>query len=91
MPSSLNLYAAFDKFLAVETWHTSHPLDARRFYVALAQVVQHEDFNADNMATYFFEKTGVQRDREDGLGPSIRGYASDAETVRGYLEANNML
>lgn len=91
MPDDLNLYAAFDNFLAVETWHTTHPLDARRFYLALAEVVQDKSFNADSMAEYFFEKTGVRRDTEEGLAQSIRRYASNAWAVKEYLEADGLL
>jgi len=81
------MYQVFDKFLAVETWHTTHPLDSERFYRALDQVVREENFNADTMARYMREKIGVSSDDESYFAAAIRRYSRDAWAVRDYLTA----
>jgi hypothetical protein len=55
------MYEAFDKFLAVPTWHTTHDLDGERFYRALHQVVKDDAFNPDAMADDMHQKLGVPR------------------------------
>ena len=87
MSDEANIYSAFDQFLLVDTWHTTHPLDSRRFYLALDKVVRDGNFNADVMGAYMYAKTGVSRETEGGLGYSIERYKTAAWAVRGYLEA----
>ena len=87
MSDDASMYAVFDSFLAADTWHTTHPLDGRRFFLALDKVVRNENFNADKMAAYIYDKTGVSPDTQDGLGYSIRRCTTAAWAVREYLEA----
>lgn len=44
-------YAAFDSFLARETWHTSHPNDLSAFDLVLSCVISDPKFNPDQMAS----------------------------------------
>jgi hypothetical protein len=82
------MYEVFDTFLAMDTWHTSHPLDDDRFYKALHRIVRDDEFNPDEMGRYLFMKTGVQRDNEeDSRVNSIGRRVSQAWSVKDYLEA----
>ncbi len=46
------MYQVFDNFLKVDTWHTAHPADEKRFFVALSGVVGDDAFNPDEMQGY---------------------------------------
>jgi hypothetical protein len=73
------MYQAFDKFLATDTWHTTHPLDTKRFYQALDQVVRDDAFNADAMPMYIAPRAGARiRHRR-----STDRARSNEENVRG--------
>lgn len=47
-----SIYEAFDDWLTVPTWSTSHALDERRFDAALACVAFHRDFSISGLRTY---------------------------------------
>ena len=82
------MYDAFDSYLDVETWHTPHALDGRRFFRALDRVVGSPDFNPDEMGRYMREKKGVSNnDTGHPFYPVIEGRVSDAWAVREYLQA----
>jgi hypothetical protein len=82
------MYRVFDSFLAEDTWHTDHPLDRRRFFQALHQVVTDPKFNPDAMATYMRHQKDVDHDDvDDPLFGAIRRCAEDAWAVKDYLEA----
>lgn len=81
------MYEAFDKFLARDTWHTSHPLDEREFYRCLHEVVHSPNFNPDQMGEYFRQKKAVSQDHLNPLADAIDRWVGDAWAVRGYLEA----
>jgi hypothetical protein len=82
------MYEVFDSFLAKDTWHTPHPLDRRRFFQALHEVVTDPKFNPDAMANYMRHKKGVDHDDVDHpLFGAIRRCAADAWAVKDYLEA----
>lgn len=74
------MYAAFDHFLSVSTWHTGHVLDNDRFNNALAQVVQQPGFNLDEMADYFENKVG------SAYPDAIQSRRDAAWAVKEYLE-----
>lgn len=81
------MYQAFDRWLATDTWHTSHPNDDARFYQALATVVTHDSFNADDMGTYFRTAKDVSRDDadDDHFNYVIDKRVTQADAVREYL------
>lgn len=80
------MYEAFDKYLATDTWHTSHPMDDKRFYLALHTVVTNPDFNPDTMGEYFHQKK-PQKDPLGAFEQAIADRVHDAWAVRDYLEA----
>jgi hypothetical protein len=85
------LYAAFDNFLGVETWHTRHPSDEQRFFIALNKVVTDPKFNPDNLGQYMREKKGILRDDgEHAFNVAIDHYVAAAWAVKDYLKANNL-
>jgi hypothetical protein len=59
------MYEAFDSYLNVDTWHTNHDLDERRFFQSLSQVVRDDDFSPDEMGSYMLSAKVVNRDNED--------------------------
>jgi hypothetical protein len=86
------MYRAFDKFLAVPTWHTNHDADGGRFYLALHQVVKNAAFNPDAMADYMHQKLGVPRGGANNCSDeAIRRYTSAAWAVRDYLNATRAI
>lgn len=85
------MYEAFDNFLAMDTWHTRHPLDEKRFFIALNKVVTEPKFNADELGRYMREKKNVARDDEKNtFNADIDHYVAAAWAVREYLKANNL-
>ena len=83
------MYDIFDRFLAIDTWHTNHDNDQSRFYSALSQVIDHPNFNPDRMGEYMRSKKNVDRDAEDGFGPDIDRLVTAAWAVRDYKAATN--
>jgi hypothetical protein len=81
------MYEAFDKFLAMDTWYSAHPLDGKRFFQALDHVVRDEAFDADAMGKYMFQKTGILRNTNDSRAGRIAELISAAWAVREYLDA----
>lgn len=80
------MYEAFDSYLGVDTWHTSHPLDDERFYRALAKVVRDPKFNADEMGEYMRERQGVGReDRDPFFNNVIDRRVSQAWAINEFL------
>jgi len=56
------LYEALDNFLNTGTWHTIHPNDHERFFVALEKVIKDSKFNPDQLGEYMPQKKHVSRD-----------------------------
>jgi hypothetical protein len=81
------MYKAFDKFLAVSTWHTQHPLDEKRFFVALSSVVKDSKFNPDAMGKYMQEKTRPPNVEGHPFDDAIAHYVAAAWAVKDYLAA----
>jgi hypothetical protein len=85
------MYNVFDNFIAVETWHTRHPLDLGRFYKALNQVVWSDTFNPDQMAHYLRDKRKIPtEDHQSDFARTIDRYRDDAWAVREFLEHNKI-
>jgi hypothetical protein len=82
------MYEAFDRFLAVGTWHTNHDADGRRFYQVLSAVVRDPTFSPDQMGEYMRQKTGAKFSRQDHpFEHDISRLVSNAWAVRDYLQA----
>jgi hypothetical protein len=79
------MYEAFDSFLSIETWHTTHPLDEKRFFRALAQIVEDPDFSADELGNYLREHVDVPPGTDDYRNEAIDRYVAAAWAVREYL------
>jgi hypothetical protein len=82
------MYQAFDSFLQIDTWHTRHPTDEERFFVALSKVVRNSKFNPDEMGEYMRQKTGSGAAR--GSHPfelAIDHYVAAAWAVQDYISA----
>lgn len=76
------MYRAFDKFLRVDTWHTTHPLDDERFHQALNEVVRLKGFHPSDMADYFRSYLGAKASHfEDAI--DMRH--SQADHIRSFL------
>jgi hypothetical protein len=75
----------FDSFLNVDTGHTTHWLDNRRFFECLDKVVREPDFNAETMGEYFRNAKGVDN-YEHHFASCVRDLVSKASAVRDYLE-----
>jgi hypothetical protein len=85
------MYEVFDKFLAVDTWHTRHPLDEQRFFIALATVAKNPKFNPDDLGAYIRAKKGVSRDNEEHpFNFEIDDYVAKAWAVKDYLRVNGL-
>jgi hypothetical protein len=80
------VYEALDAFLNVQTWHSGHPLDRERFYRALRPIVSRQDFSADRMREYMYEKfhLGVLPENHP-FHKAVDHYASAADAIHGYL------
>jgi hypothetical protein len=83
------MYQVFDPFLAVSTWHTRHPSDETRFFLALQKAVRDPAFSPDTMGAYMRKKTGATAGGE--LDQSIDQYVTYARAVRTYLEATGVI
>ncbi|KRA76184.1 hypothetical protein ASD89_00175 [Caulobacter sp. Root656] len=80
------MYEAFNRYLATDTWHKSHPNDDERFYRALATVVGRSEFNADQMGEHFRKVTNVNRnDEDDLLNFAIDTRVTQADAIKEYL------
>jgi hypothetical protein len=85
------MYEVFDSFLQMDTWHTRHPSDERRFFIALRNVVSDPSFSPDEMGSYMRSKLGINPDdRENAFSVSIDQYTSNAWAIRDYISANNL-
>lgn len=81
-----NLYAIFDNFLGMDTWHTSHALDLERFNEALGKVVKKYAFNADAMGDYFRQKQQIVKGHP--MEAALDKYVARAWAVQEYLSVN---
>jgi hypothetical protein len=54
------MYKSFDEFLRVPTWYKKEGGDQERFFIALAEVVERQDFYPDSLGEY------MDRKRADG-------------------------
>ena len=78
-------YEVFDSFLRVKTWQTPHPVDDKRFFRCIHEVVEHPDFNAEAMGDYMRDVKGVDS-HEHHYAERIRDLVSKAWAVGEYLQ-----
>lgn len=83
-------YEVFDSFLRVDTWHTSHPLDDKRFFLCLHNVVREPDFSAEAMGEYMRVAKRVDSD-DHPFAQRINSLVGKAWAVHEYLEATHQL
>jgi hypothetical protein len=86
------MYQVFDGFLAMDTWHTRHALDERRFFEALSSVVKDSNFDPEKMGEYFRQKTRSTIHANDNKHPfehAIAHYVAAAWAVKDYLAATH--
>ena len=78
------MHEVFDDFHLVKTWYTHHQSDEERFFAALKNVVNHEDFNPDQMGQYITEHAEHSLD-EGAISDSVDYYVAAAWPVKKYL------
>lgn len=76
------MYQPLEKFIRVETWHTSHPLDEQRFYRALNEIVRLPGFHPSDMADYFRQYLGP---KAAAYEKAIDKYEGKAQAVHSFL------
>ena len=87
-----SIYNALDSFLAVETWHTGHPSDEKRFYLALNEIVGHPDFSSESMGTFLRERVKIaSADRDQYFENAIQALVTKAWAVRDFLQYTGRL
>lgn len=77
-------------WMQVDTWHTTHPMDSKRFHQALNSVfsefgasISYDDFK--DAMVYLSETLPSGKLEKNYLKKTIERYASNAETIFGYL------
>ncbi len=83
-------YSVFDTFCKVPTWHTSHPMDQKRFHSALKQVVRESSFSPEMMGDYIRQNHAepMWPKESEELQLVISDLVSKAWAVKDYLEAD---
>ena len=82
------MYTPIKSFLNVDTWHTSHPLDKNRFYIALSQIIDSSDFSSQKLRTFMLaEKNLLDEDYENSFVKEIDNLTREAETIHSYKKA----
>jgi hypothetical protein len=89
-----DMYEAFDDFLRVPTWHTTHSMDKRRFFCALRTVVGIPTFNPDLFGEYMDRKRKEPDSAQanliqDAYEIAREHYVRAAWAVKGYLETTD--
>ena len=76
-----------DGFLNVDTWHTFHPLDEQRFYIALSKIISDPKFNVAKMADEIRARGHKDGLMDDVIERNVEHYENAAIAVDGYLQA----
>lgn len=87
------MYEAFDSFLRIQTWYTTHEADQQRFFCALRSVVNNEGFAPDELGRYMDRKRNEEDPAlanltDDAYNEARDYYVAAAWAVKRYLEAN---
>ena len=87
---SHELHDAMDAWLRVDTWHTDHPLDEKRFFDALlvAESEGPRNFNVDHFSDVALELVEKYHPRlnQDFRDEQLTRKAISAETIMSYLQ-----
>ena len=59
------MYAPVKDFLDIDTWHTGHPLDMERFYIALSKVINDSNFHPGKLKDYMLKEMNLIDENED--------------------------
>jgi hypothetical protein len=85
----------FTPWMRVDTWHTIHPSDDKRFHKALSEVfkefgvaITYDDFK--DAMLYLVETIYSNKYEPEYLEKTIERYASNAEKISSYLFDNNI-
>lgn len=82
------MYTPIKDFLNVDTWHTGHPLDQQRFYVALSKIIDNPSFNSQKLRTFMLaEKNLLDEAYDDFFVKKIDELTGEAETIYSYKKA----
>lgn len=76
------MYQALDAFLKSPAWYANRPIERRRFFLAIDQIVRHPDFDADALSDYLIARADNPR-----LNHIARRFAAEALSVRDFLIA----
>lgn len=75
------------RFLEVGTWHTFHPSDQERFYLALSRIIGDPHFNVAKMAEEIRARGYKDGLDEDLIEKNVAKYLEAASIVDSYLRA----
>lgn len=84
------LHAAIEKWIKVETWHTSHPLDDERFYQLLS-IAESEGFDVASFIDVAMElgQRYYPTWQSSYLSDNVHDKASQAEAIMSYVAYRN--
>ena len=84
-------YTKLDRFMAVETWHTNHADDLKRFNSVLYELLKDDDFNPDEMREYMAQTLRIDRnDDEHPFSRELDRLTAAAWSVKEYLDHNGL-
>ena len=82
------MYESMREFLNVDTWHTGHPLDMNRFYVALSKIIDNPDFNSEKLRIFMLAEKGLLDETgENSYIEEINRLVSNAQAIHSYKKA----
>lgn len=89
-----SIAGGLESWMKVDTWHTTHPLDEKRFHHALAVVfeengysITYDDFRSALL--YLAAKLPSVKLVQEHLEQRIDDLAQKAEIIAGYLSDNS--
>lgn len=82
------MYNPIKDFLNVTTWHTGHPLDKQRFYVALSNIIDNPDFTIEKLRVFMLtEKNLLDEGSDNSLVKVIDTLIREADVIYEYKKA----
>lgn len=85
-------YSKMGSWYRIESWTSAHPLDADRFYEALAEIIDDPDFNVENLRSHL-EENAIPKGWDAGADVEelIDRWCDRADSIYGYLKKNRLL
>lgn len=81
------MYNVMDSYLQVGTWYSLHPLDEKRFFVALNNIIDDPKFSAEDMGSYMYNYFNLNpNDDDNAFVKTIRRLISKATTIKDFLD-----